>query len=241
MNRIIEVVAMAVGGTSLFLVCFVGFTALSGRDVSQVAVIGKLFPAKGDEAPEDVAVPEVEPKREMSDAAVVEASLGVLSAWTLPSPYSTSELRVLVQELESKRAELARREEALAKRERTVADDEQELAERLATLEELRAELERVQLDLEERRVVLGREEDAAAAGANARWSEVAGVLGVLDEPEDAAKKLQEYPPADAAKILRALGDDDQAGEILNAVAPARWKEYVDAYTAEKARAKPAR
>jgi flagellar motility protein MotE (MotC chaperone) len=241
MNRIIEVVAMAVGGTSLFLVCFVGFTALSGRDVSQVALIGKLLAQPEDEPDEPVAAPVAEPRRELTDAAVVEASLGVLSAWTLPSPYSTSELRVLVQELESKRAELARREGALVRREKAVQADEQELAERLATLEELRAELERMQLDLEERRSLLGRDEDAAAASASARWTEVAGVIRVLDEPEDAAKKLQEYPPTEAAKILRALGDEDQAGEILNAVAAARWKEYVDAYTAEKARAKPAR
>ena len=46
MNRIVEIVAMAVGGLSLFLVAFVGFVSLSGRDVSQVAVLGKLFPAQ---------------------------------------------------------------------------------------------------------------------------------------------------------------------------------------------------
>ena len=40
MNRLIEIVAMTVGGFSLFLVCFVGFATLSGKDVSQVAVIG---------------------------------------------------------------------------------------------------------------------------------------------------------------------------------------------------------
>ena len=48
MNRIIEIVAMAVGGLSLFLVCFVGFAKLSGRDVSKVPVIGVLFPTPPD-------------------------------------------------------------------------------------------------------------------------------------------------------------------------------------------------
>ena len=50
MNRIIEIVAMAVGGLSLFLVCFVGFVAMSGKDMSQVAVIGKLFPPPDEDA-----------------------------------------------------------------------------------------------------------------------------------------------------------------------------------------------
>ena len=34
-----------------------------------------------------------------------------------------------------------------------------------------------------------------------------------------------------------ALGDETRAGEILNQVPGASWKEFVDAYTAEKARA----
>ena len=77
MNRIIEAVAMTVGGLSVFLVCFVGFVALSGKDMSKVAVIGKLFPAPekppGDEL---VAVPpdESERQRNLSDSAVIEVA-----------------------------------------------------------------------------------------------------------------------------------------------------------------------
>jgi flagellar motility protein MotE (MotC chaperone) len=241
MNRIIEIVAMSVGGLSLFLVCFVGFASLSGRDVSQVAVIGKLFPAP---AEGEHAAPgaEVEPapeeqKKSLSDAAVIEASLGVLSAWTLPSPYSSSELRVLSEEIKKKHAELEQRELALARRERAVVEDEGELEERLKSLEELRAHIETLQSELAERAVELTRQEDAAQAGKDSRWAEVAGVIGAIEEPEAAAKRLQEFAPDEAAKVLRALGDDARAGEILNQVQGTRWKEYVDAYTAEKARA----
>src|SRR5262245_60348770 len=124
MNRLIEIAVMALGGVSLFLVAFVGFASLSGKDMSQVAVIGKLFPAPPGEAQEHSVVAEAAPDAErehgknLSDAAVVEASLGVLSAWTLPSPYSTSELRVLSEEIKKKRAEMTETEHALSRRER---------------------------------------------------------------------------------------------------------------------------
>jgi hypothetical protein len=241
MNRIIEIVAMAVGGLSLFLVCFVGFVSLSGRDVSQVAVIGKLFPAPP--APEQTdgklaapAEPGAEQAQSLSDAAVIEASLGLLSAWTLPSPYSSSELRVLSEEIKRKHGELEQRELSLARRERAVVEDEGELEERLRTLEELRTHLETLQVELAEREVELSRAEDALQAGQDSRWAEVAGVIGALEEPSAAARRLQEFPPEEAAKVLKALGDDARAREILNQVQGAQWKEYLDAYTSEKAR-----
>jgi flagellar motility protein MotE (MotC chaperone) len=242
MNRIIEIVAMAVGGLSLFVVAFVGFASLSGRDVRNVAVIGKLFPAPAEEhavegAVEGEPAPEDEEHAEgLSDAAVIEASLGVLSAWTLPSPYSTSELRVLSEEIKKKHAELLEREHALGRRERAVEQDEQELEERLKTLEELRTHIEGLQQELSERELALAAGEGAAQASKDAAWAEVARVFETIEDPLQAARKLQEYEPEEAAKILRALGDDARAGEILNAVAPARWKEFVAAYTAEKTR-----
>src|SRR5262245_41705342 len=214
MNRIIEIVAMAVGGLSLFLVCFVGFVAMSGKDMSQVAVIGKLFPAPQEEEHaaqgEELAQGEEHPAESLSDAAVIEASLGVLSAWTLPSPYSTSELRVLSEEIKKKHAELEEHEQALARRERAVKEDEQELEERLKTLEELRAHLEALQLELSEREQGLTRQENAQQAQKDAGWAQLAGVLGALEEPAEAAKKLQEFEPPEAAKILHAIGDGER-------------------------------
>ena len=244
MNRIIEIAAMAIGGLSLFLVAFVGFASLSGKDMSQVAVIGKLFPAPdegeghgGETAEPAQAEPVAKHEKSLSDAAVLEASLGVLSAWTLPSPYSSSELRVLSEELKKKRAELAELESSRTRRERAVETDEHELEERMKVLAELQKHLERLQAELSEREQAAARQEDALQAGSDARWTAVAGVIGAIDETAQAALRLQEYEPAEAAKILRALGDDARAGEILNAVEPSRWKEYVGAYTAEKARA----
>jgi len=250
MNKIIEIIAMAVGGLSLFLVAFVGFASLSGRDVSKVAVIGKLFPspaAEGehaDPAGEHGAEPgtgeehaEGEHVESLSDSAVIEASLGVLSAWTLPSPYSTSELRVLSEEIKRKHTELEERELALGRRERAVSEDEHELEERLKTLEELRTHLEALQRELSDKEQELERQASSLEAGKDARWGQVALVIAGIEDPAAAAKKLQEFPAEDAAKILRAVGDDTRASEILNQVDPKLWKSYVDAYTFEKARA----
>lgn len=232
---------MTVGGLSVFLVCFVGFVALSGKDVSRVAVIGKLFPApdappEGEHgaAPTDEHAPP-ERQRNLSDAAVIEASLGVLSAWTLPSPYSTSELRQLSEEIEHRQEQLEARELELARRERTVQEDEREVEERKQSLDDLRVHLEGLQQELAEGEAELSRKQDAARAGEDARWAEVGRVIAGLEDAE-AGRRLQEYGPADAARILRSLGDDERASEILNQVEGARWKEYVDAYTAEKAR-----
>jgi flagellar motility protein MotE (MotC chaperone) len=249
MTRIIEIAAMAIGGLSLFLVAFVGFASLSGRDMSQVAVIGKLFPKPAEDEGAHgtgAGADEAEGTREehggergkgLSDAAVVEASLGVLSAWTLPSPYSTTELRGLSEEIKEKRAELEEAEHALGRRERAVADDERELEERMKTLAELQQHLEVMQTELTEREQAVARREATLEAGADARWTAVAGVIAAIEEPAAAAKRLQEYQPDEAAKILRALNDDERAGAILNAFDEARWKEYVGAYTAERARA----
>lgn len=242
MNRIIELFAMAIGGLSLFLVCFVGFAAMAGKDVSRVAVIGKLFPSppqegEGEPAPGEEHANAEPAHGQLSDAAVIESSLGVLSAWTLPSPYSTSELRVLSEEIKKKRIELEEQEHALGRRERAVKEDEQELEERMRMLEELRKHLEGLQAELAEReQLVLGKE-SAAAAQKDAGWAEMAGVIGAIEDPGAAARKLQEFEPAEAAKILRALGDETRAGEILNAVDGAHWKEFVAAYTAERPRA----
>jgi len=233
MSRIIEIAAMAMGGLSLFLVAFVGFVSLSGKDMSQVAVIGKLFPAPAEKSEHGEVASEGEQAgtrgeergKGLSDAAVVEASLGVLSAWTLPSPYSTTELRGLSEEIKKKRAELAESEHALARRERAVQDDESELAERMKTLAELQKHLESLQGELSEREQAVARRESTLEANADSRWASVAGVIAAIEEPAAAAKRLQEYEPDEAAKILRALNDDERAGEILNALDEARWKE----------------
>ena len=241
MNRIIEIAVLLAGGLSIFTVCFVGFVALSGQPMSEVAVIGKLFPApeEGDAAEGEPAAEEhaqSEPEHELADAQVLDASLGVLGAWTLPSPYSTSELRMLSDEIKRKLRGLEERESALREREHATADREEDLLERGQTIDKLRAELELYEQELAEREQAVARREQAADDAEGARWAEIARVLAALED-EDAGQRLLEYSPADAAHILASLGDEARASEILNQVQGPRWKEFVDAYTAERARA----
>lgn len=242
MNRVIEIVAMILGGLSIFLVFFVGFVAMSGKPVNQIAVIGKLFPGahpaeQGEEGGHETtpAASHETTTSHLSDSAVIESSLGILSAWTLPSPYSTSELRQLSTEIKHRHEELEAREQALARRERAVQDDERGLDERRESLEELRKHLESVQKEIVLQEQALSKKVEASMAGEQARWGEVARVIAGL-ENEEAGKRIQEYSAQEAAKILRAMGDEARASEILNQVPGAKWKEFVDAYTAEKAR-----
>jgi flagellar motility protein MotE (MotC chaperone) len=154
----------------------------------------------------------------------------------LPSPYSTTELRGLSEEIKKKRAELTESEHALGRREREVQDSESELAERMKTLVELQKHLEGLQTEISEREQAVARRESTLEASSDSRWSAVAGVIAAIEEPAAAAKRLAEYEPEEAAKVLRTMDDDEKAGAILNAIDGTRWKEYVSAYTAEKAR-----
>jgi flagellar motility protein MotE (MotC chaperone) len=97
--------------------------------------------------------------------------------------------------------------------------------------------LDGLQAELSEREQGVARLEATLEASADSRWAAVAGVIAAIEEPAAAAKRLAEYEPDEAGKILRAMNDDERAGTILNALEETRWKEYVAAYTAEKARA----
>ena len=89
---------------------------------------------------------------------------------------------------------------------------------------------EQFQRELELRELEVIRDEKTTRDRATAQWSDVAVILADLDE-DVAGERLAEYPPEQAAAILRAMTTVD-ASTVLNAIDPKRWKEYVDAYTA---------
>src|SRR5262249_20789211 len=145
-------------------------------------------------------------KHALTDSQVLDASLGVLGSWTLPSPYSAGELRELSDEVKARQHGLDERAASLDQREHGVQEQSDALAERFKTLENLRASLESYEAELAEREQALERKESAAEQRQTAKWSEVARVIASL-ESEEAGKRLQEYSPEDAARVLRALGD----------------------------------
>ncbi len=235
MNRIIEIAALLLGGVSFFAVCFVGFAAISGTPLNEVALIGEFVaaPEAGDEdiAHEDEPASDenADQPKEPEHAPVVQSGLGMLSTWSLPSPFSSQELEELVDEIKTERLELDQREAQLALRESEIQEQEGLLAEKTATLGNMRKELEVYEGALATREFEVRRLEEEADERADLRWSQVGGVFAALD-PEEAGQRLGQYSPAEASRILRAM-DDEKAVEILNQLQGDRWKEYVDAYT----------
>jgi flagellar motility protein MotE (MotC chaperone) len=233
MGKFIEILAMGLGGISLFAVCFLGFAMTSGKPLDEVAGIGGFFdpteiaepPTEIVEAPSDRALTQ---RRSQGD--IVRSGIGVMSAWSLPSPYSIAELSSLTDELKGRLQQIEVEEANLDQRERELDEEARTLAERFESMENLRVELEAFErrLDLREREVL--QAENSASERETRKWSDVAAVLEALDTSV-AGQRLVEYEPDDAAKVLRAM-TPDTAAEILNQLAPERWKEYVEAYTA---------
>ncbi|HED67087.1 MAG TPA: hypothetical protein ENJ09_16210 [Planctomycetes bacterium] len=238
MNRFIEILAMALGGLSLFSVCFFGFAILTGRPLSGIPGIGEAFkshelqiPASETTAPstEEAAAGTLD-REPRSKEDVVSAGIGVMGAWSLPSPYSQVELKSLADELKSKLAQLDARREDLERREAEL--DEKELAarEQYDLLESMRKHLEDYEAELDLRAQEIRRDEEAYTAKQRQVWADQATVLKALSD-DLAGKRLLTYTPQEAAHILRSM-EPEKATKILNAVPNDSWKEYVDAYTA---------
>ncbi len=227
MNRAIEIVVMALGGLSIFAVCFAGFSSLSGVPLSEVPGIGSLFP-EPEETPSEARNTEPPPKRR-SDTEVIQTSLGSLGAWSLPAPYTARELRSLVDELKAKLLVLDRRERELERRQEDHEMEVETLQDRFASLEQLRTDLEQYESELNL------REDEVTAMEGNqternlAKWRDVSTVLALLPA-EEAAAKIVQYPPDDAAEILRAM-TDTAAGSILTSIPDENFREYLDAYS----------
>ncbi len=140
MSKIIEIIAMALGGLSLFAVCFLAFATMSGTPLSNMSGIGSFFDAPEDDdrphEPREGArrPPETDPR---PTTQIVASSMGALGAWSLPSPYTQAELKSLTDELKGKLHQLEARAAELDDRERRSEERSQLLAERFEALEGL--------------------------------------------------------------------------------------------------------
>lgn len=239
MSKFIEILAMVLGGLSLFLVCFLGFAVLSGKPLSSLPVVGGWIEEPQEESTSVASGSEADgaevseaaqraARAERSETEVVQASIGMMGAWSLPSPYSKTELKELVEEVKGRLKLVESRERDVEERERAVQVDERAVKDQFATLEELQQNLEEFGRELELREREVQTNEADRAERERMKWVKVAGVLGSLD-PTEAGLRLVEYAPEEAAHILHAM-PDEQAGEILNQVSQ-DWKAYVDAYT----------
>ncbi len=232
MSKFIEILAMALGGLSLFAVCFLGFTLASGKSLSDVPGLGGMVvepDAEGavDGEPDAPTASRPQPAGPRTPHDIVQSSIGVMGAWGLPSPFTQVELKQLTDELKARRLELEDRERALEEREADVADRLAAIDERFDLLDRMREDLEAYERELELREQEVLRDEKARNQRVSQTWADRAVVFRGLDK-NSAGVKMLDYEPAEAAQILHAM-DPTEAAEILQAI-PERWKEYLDAY-----------
>lgn len=170
------------------------------------------------------------PRMLPGDAKALEANVGVLSAFMLPSPLSAGELSELQQSLRTTNNDAKKRLERITQRERELDEWEHSLDERTQEIQELRRVIERKELDITLREDEVKRDENAKNARETQSWGELAKFFSEGD-PEDLAKKLVLFEPKEAVRILRAL-DDERASALVNALPPDKYHAYLDAYRA---------
>lgn len=243
----------AVGGLVLLAGSFVIFAALSGTPLHEVAILKNFVSAPKDEdesksaaAKDEHATPPDEresghddshagedtlakkPALSRGDVRAVEANVGVLGAFMLPSPLSAGELSELQRSLRDTNTDAKKRLERIAQRERELDEWEHSLTERNTQLEELRRTIERKELDLTLREDEVKRDENAKNARESQSWAELAKFFSEGD-PEELAKKLVLFEPKEAVRILRAL-DDVRASALVNALPADKYHAYLEAY-----------
>ena len=233
MNRILEITAIALGGFSLFAMCFFGFATMAGVPLHEVAVLGKLFPEPESSDPVDPEEVPTVAMEDTTDTDVLASSLGVLATWSLSPPYTGTELKSLADELKLKSLQLDQRLLGADERDRELAEREEQLADHYETIEELRAKLERFEQDLLLRAEEIERDEGAAETRSANQWKKLASLFAELD-PEEAKNRLSAYEPAEATKILLHL-DNSEAIEILNGFEGDQYIKYAEAWAAEAA------
>lgn len=230
MNKGIEILVLALGGLSLFVVAFLGFAAMSGKPLSRLTVLGRLFPEPlAEQAP---AEPEErrEPESAYTPGQVIEANVGMLSAYTLDPPFSADELQALVVELKGSKIAYEKRLADLQRREADLGHREELVRHQHETLEQMRSELDRLEAELSLRSAELRRDQDAVSRGEESRWVGISTLFEAGDV-DDHSKRLVTYEPDEASRILANLSED-RAAALLNAIGDGeRWKEYADAYS----------
>lgn len=255
----VKYAVMGVGALLLLAGSFVTFAALSGKPLHEVAILKNFVkapekpadekhepskePGEGEKHADEPATGEhtstahattdekhTPPAPTTSERRAIEANVGVLGTFMLPSPFSADELSDLQKALHDANADAKRRIERIGTREKELAEWEHALEVRNNELQEMRALLEKKELELSLREDEVKRDEHAKSAREQQSWVELAKFFSDGD-PEEMAKKLALFEPKDAVRILRAL-DDERASLLVNALPPDKYHVYLQAYRA---------
>jgi len=242
MTKAIEIGAMILGSASLLLVSFLGFAVMSGVPLHEVAVIGGLFAAPPVPAEKDVTLdvtdpmaPKGEPMGPTKPAQdVVASTMGLMSAYGLPSPYTQSELQELADELKGRAARLEARGELLDDREEALGQLESGYEQKLVGLKDMQDRLDSFQRELLQREREVAREEEAESLSEERKYAEIARVLeGFKDDRRE--KLIAQYEPEEAALILLALPEKIRTktlSGLSESVTPEQGRAYIEAFSA---------
>lgn len=249
MKPAVQYALIGVGGLVLLGGSFITFSALSGAPLHEVAIL-KHFVAAPEQAdePESSGSKSADGDAEHTDEPVakeagahapspskaeqraIAANVGVLSAFSLPAPFSADELSNLQTSLRGATDEAQKRLQRAEARERELAEWEHALEQRKDELQELRRLLEKKELELSMREEEVSRDTRAKEERDQQSWADLARFFAEGD-PEDLARKLVLFEPKEAVRILRAL-DDERAGALVNALPADKYHEYLQAYRA---------
>jgi flagellar motility protein MotE (MotC chaperone) len=237
------------GGGSLVLLfgSFVTFAALSGQPMHKIAILKNFVkapesPMDGGSKGGDKPLPpdataknggsETQPDPSkipaVKDKQALEASVGVLGAFSLPTGFSADELTDLKRELRNASKGAKERLAKIEQRERELDDRERDLDQRYVELSEIRKQLEAKELEIGASEAEIKRDASARDEREKAGWKTLAKFFEE-GEPADMAKNLVSYGPGEAAKILHSL-DDERATAIVNALPADKYHEYLEAF-----------
>ena len=146
MGKFVEILAMTLGGISLFAVCFLGFAITSGKTLEEVPVLGSLVAS---DAPDEGEAVEKTPAERIPNSTrpktdIIEHTSGVLQSFSVPSPFSQAELKELADELKDTRAKYERRLEEVEGESKEIALRNEGLDDREERLLEFQDELKKL-------------------------------------------------------------------------------------------------
>ena len=238
------IAAVTLGGAGLFVGSYIGFGAAVGAPLHELAVVGGLFPepegsviigGDEDEEPDPEPDPDMHRRKILEKLTAPKHTASIVDLVTVPAPYSTDELKTLVDELGDGIDRLELRERQAREREQEIERRQAKLDEDYATLIRLQQSMDDWASELRQREVDLNR----ATAVRDEKTREVRSRIGeafLTGDPEELVPRLNLFEPAEAAGILITL-PPKRANELLNALSDnASWKDYVEAYAAERAK-----
>lgn len=232
MNSILKIAVFGIGGISLFAGTYVGIAAISGAPMHEVAGLSSFFdaPETGEAIegqPESTAEGEAAP--ETDGQKLLEENAGLLGGFMIESPFTGTEMRNLVSELKKQMREMRVERERLAVRELELDEREQALRERQAQLADQRTMLEDLETTIA---LSMGELEHAETVQDEKDLQALRQMAKLYDGDDETVNVLMltEESPADAAVILRELGDKKAAG-LLRLITPAsERRKFMDAY-----------